>query len=565
MTRASVAGRSSQFLLMFVIVAFCYTPAAHGGPPPATGNTGSLGGLLGGHNVVTDTGEKAHLFLSTEAQKQAEAALATSALACVPGDLLYNGGPVMRNPTNYLIFWVPQAPPGGRARSAFPAGYQTAVELFFQDLSATPFYNIVTEYNDTSFLPVPDTESLGAPSFLDTTTVAPSGCDGTATGAVGATPTCPLTDGDIRNEVNVALAANRTWARPGQNVEYFVFTPSDAGECVGSQFCFAINGGVGPNEFAEFCAYHSVLAGGPYAFQPFSGNGNCNTNVAFPNGRNVDNVLNSTSHELIESNTDPFLDAWVDACGGESGDKCNFNFGFTTVDGTNIVLNGDRYQIQQEYSNDIHGCAKRFGDPPVISVPTSLDFGEVQGGTTTQQDVVIQNNGGGDLNILNVRLGGGSDPAYSLINVPPTSATVHNSESLTIQVQFAPALGAPFGHPTATLVVDTDAPAQTTYNTSINGTIATPIPSCSVSITSPVNGAVLHGTVNVSLVDQTGTCPIAFNRVYIDGRHYDGGQTIRVDTTQLPNGPEAIGAIGWDKTGLIKEATAAPVSVTVSN
>jgi hypothetical protein len=95
---------------------------------------------------------------------------------------------------------------------------------------------------------------------------------------------------------------------------------------------------------------------------------------------------------------------------------------------------------------------------------------------------------------------------------------VHNSESLTIQVQFAPALGAPFGHPTATLVVDTDAPAQTTYNTSIKGTIATPIPSCSVSITSPVNGAVLHGTVNISLVDQTGTCPIAFNRVYIDGR-----------------------------------------------
>jgi hypothetical protein len=152
-----------------------------------------------------------------------------------------------------------------------------------------------------------------------------------------------------------------------------------------------------------------------------------------------------------------------------------------------------------------------------------------------------------------------------LINVPPTSATVHNSESLTIQVQFAPASGASSGHPTATLVVDTDDTAQTTYNTSITGTIATPPPSCSVSITSPVNGAVLHGTVNVNLVDQSGTCPIAFNRVYIGGRQYDGGPTIPVDTRQLPNGPEVIGAIAWDNTGLIAEAKAAPVSVTVSN
>lgn len=475
MSRASGGVYRCQFLLMLVTVIFCCTSIAYGGPPPATGATASVGGL----NVVTDTGGTVHVFLSTEAQKQADAARAASAAACVPGDLLYNGGSVMRNPTNYLIFWVPQAPPGGTARLPFPAGYQAGVEKFFQDLSATPFYNIVTQYNDTTATPVPDSESLGGPSFLDTTTVAPSGCDGTATGAVGATPHCPLTDGDIQHEVDVALAANPTWAKPGPNVEYFVYTPSDAGECNGTNMmgmntCFAINGGVGTNEVGQYCAYHGVHGAGPYAFQPFSGNGSCNTNVAFPNGQNVDNVLNSTSHEMIESNTDPFLNAWIDVCGAEIGDKCNFIFGFTTVDGTNIVLNGDRYQIQEEFSNDIHGCAKRFGDPPVTSVPSSLDFGEVEAGSTSQKSVVIQNNGGGDLNILNIRLGGGSDPAYSLINVPPTSATLHNSESLTVQVQFAPASGASFGNPTATLMVDTDDPAQTTYNTSVKGAIGVP-------------------------------------------------------------------------------------------
>ena len=56
----------------------------------------------------------------------------------------------------------------------------------------------------------------------------------------------------------------------------------------------------------------------------------------------------ATSHEEIESNTDPFLNAWIDVCGGEIGDKCAYNYGYLAPDGTNIVLNGDRYQIQQE-------------------------------------------------------------------------------------------------------------------------------------------------------------------------------------------------------------------------
>jgi hypothetical protein len=56
----------------------------------------------------------------------------------------------MRNPTNYLIFWQP---PG---RAAFPAGYQAGIEKYFQNVAGTPFYNIVTQYNDTSGSPVPN-------------------------------------------------------------------------------------------------------------------------------------------------------------------------------------------------------------------------------------------------------------------------------------------------------------------------------------------------------------------------------------------------------------------------
>ncbi len=437
----------------------------------------------------------------------------------------------MRNPTNYLIFWQPAPPAGGTARSPFPASYQSAVEKFFQDLSGTPLYNIVTQYNDSSAVPVPNSESLGAPSFTDTTTVPPSGCDGSPNGAVGVTPHCPLTDGDIQNEIDVALAANPTWAKPGTNVEYFVYTPSDAGECDGSKNmsgqynCFASNVGLGTNEAGSYCAYHGDHSGGPYGFMPFAGNGSCYPGApGFPNGPNIDTVLSATSHEMIESNTDPDLGAWLDVCGAEIGDKCAYNLGFTSPDGTNIVLNGDRYQIQQEWSNDISGCAKRYGDPPVTSVPSSIDFGEVEAGTKAERDVVIQNKGGGDLNILNIRLDGSSDPSYTLLNVPPSSATLPAGESLTVQVQFAPPSSSSFSHPSATLVVDTDYPASApTYNTNITATVGVPpVASCKPA------------TVNTD----PNLCTAA-NASVNSGSYDPDGESITL--TQTPPGPYTLG------------------------
>ena len=146
-------------------------------------------------------------------------------------NLVYGSGPVMRNPTNYLIFWQPA---GGFA-PAFPAGYQAGVEKFFPNVGGTPFYNIVTQYGDSTGVPVPNSASLGAPSWTDTATAAPSGCDGTSTGDVGGTPHCPLTDGDIQNEVTAALAANPKWIRPGNNVEYFCVYAIRVGECTSKE------------------------------------------------------------------------------------------------------------------------------------------------------------------------------------------------------------------------------------------------------------------------------------------------------------------------------------------
>jgi hypothetical protein len=428
----------------------------------------------------------------------------------------------MRNPTNYLIFWQP---PG---RAAFPAGYQAGIEQFFQNVGGTPFYNIVTQYNDSSGVPVPNSASLGAPSFTDTTTAAPSGNDGTIAH--------PLTDGDIQNEVTVALAANPAWASPSVNVEYFVFTPSDVDECFSSSSCFSINGGSN----GKYCAYHTFFNGTTiYAYMPFASNGSCFPSNAIqslgsPNGVAVDIVLGAVSHEMIESNTDPLLNAWQGTGGisDEIGDKCAFIYGYVAPDGTSVVLNGNRYQIQEEFSNDVTACAKRYGAAPVTGTPGPVAFGEVQAGTSSQQSLQVQNNGLGDLNILNVRLGNPS-VYYSLVNAQPTAATIHASENLALNLLFAPASGSPFGSPTDTVVVDTDqTPCGT--NASCPTTSTTPFVNLTGTVGVPPS-ALCHDVTVPTDPDLCTNANASVNNASFDP---DGeGLTI----TQSPGGPYTLG------------------------
>lgn len=505
--------------------------------------------------IIGPNGNRIHHFLSAPSEKlyraqhgmspSAEPACGSSPPGCTTTPLAYGGGPVMRSPTNYLIFWQPA---GGYA-SAFPSGYQAAVEKFFENIGGTPYYNIVTQYGDTSGTPVPNAASLGAPSWTDTSTAAPSGCDGTPTGTVGSTPHCPLTDGDIQNEVSVALAANPTWAAPGINVEYFVYTPSNVGECDGpgtdgNQQCFDTSIGLGPMQDGAFCAYHSYFSSNTiYAFIPFASNGSCYGPTAvqalgFPNGATIDVVLSPSSHEMIESNTDPLINAWKGAGGNadEIGDKCAYIYGYVAPDGTNVVLNGNRYNIQEEFSNDFGSCTKRYGPDPVVANPGTLAFGEVQAGVSSQMGSTIQNNGGGDLNILNIRLGSESDGFnyYSLVNGQPTGATLPGGENLIANVQFAPSSNALFGSPSDSIIVDTDQ----TPCTPVNGSCATPSTTAFADITGTigVDPDALCNSVTVST--DFNLCTNATASINLGSFDPDGeGVTV----TQSPAGPYTLG------------------------
>jgi len=120
--KKSTQAKCGASLTCALIIGICASPVlaqSSGGQKNGQNNPGKHLG----REVTTDKGNKAHILFTPEFEKkfraeQAEkAANGAIALAVTGTNLVYNGGPVMRSPTNYLIFWQP---PG---RAAFPAGY----------------------------------------------------------------------------------------------------------------------------------------------------------------------------------------------------------------------------------------------------------------------------------------------------------------------------------------------------------------------------------------------------------------------------------------------------------
>ncbi len=425
------------------------------------------------HEVTSPQGNKIHVSWSAPV-------VASTVSAQAQANMTYHGGPVMRNATNYLIFWQP---PG---RAAFPAGYQTAMEKFFGDVSGTPLFNIVTQYGDGGSTPPNTTSWAGSWS---TTAASSSGCDGTQ-GTVGNPPNCPMTDGDVRAVVTAALTANPSWGPANINTLYWVFTPSDVQQCSGpdkkdntQQDCFATSDPIGPNQLGKYCGYHSAFnTNTQYAYIPFAENGSCyGPPNGYPNGVNNDIALSVVSHELIEAVTDPHLDAWYDSSGNEIGDKCAYLYGFVAPDGTNFVLNGNRYVIQLEYSNAITGCAKRYGTDPNLSLPASVAFGLKPPGSSSQLPLPVTNTSGGDANILYMAKDATTNAAFSLLNVPPTWATLAagNSISPAKQVQFAPPSNQPPANLSGSITFFTDqtacASTDSTCTKAFSGALGVPL------------------------------------------------------------------------------------------
>ena len=154
-------------------------------------------------------------------------------------------------------------------------------------------------------------------------------------------------DAQIQAEVQRVMAAQGWQAAPTH--EFFVYTSRNEGSCLGSKCSFTF-----------FCAYHANFTNSAgqtvlYANQPYDDTSpaGCDVSTSPNNDIAADSVINSTSHEHMETVTDELGSAWFDSRGAEIGDKCNFNFGAVTLDGglANQEWNTHFYIVQQEWDN----------------------------------------------------------------------------------------------------------------------------------------------------------------------------------------------------------------------
>jgi hypothetical protein len=270
------------------------------------------------------------------------------------GPLLYHGGPIMRSPTLYAIFWLPPALQNG-GPTAIPLHY---AELQVGLLVDYPFHGI--DNNNTQYYQTVSSTTtyiMNAGGFggfaVDTSPLPASGCTDTFT------PGNCITDAQIQAEIQKVMTA-KGWTG-GLNNVFLLYTSSGEGSCVDSTHC----------AYTQYCAYHgSIGTSSPiiYANLPFGVLSVCqNPGQPSPNGYPVaDAVTSIATHETTESITDPLVNvnsAWYTAQGNEIGDLCAYNYGKNTwtsmvANDANQMWNGHFYEVQQMFDNHAGGCVQ---------------------------------------------------------------------------------------------------------------------------------------------------------------------------------------------------------------
>jgi hypothetical protein len=259
------------------------------------------------------------------------------------------------------------------ATLTFDAKYETLINRYFTDVAhdsggTQNVYSVGTQYTDGSG-PIQYKSTFGG-FYVDHDPLPANGCDD-AHGTLH-DPYC-LTQQQLEIEIQAAMAA-KGWLG-GQTHMFFLMTPNGVGSCgdVSAQECST----------NAYCAYHSAFGTSftdavIWANEPYMGPlppGAC-TNAGdqgFPNNdRDAETTINTISHEHNEAITDPFGNGWIANDGNENGDLCAYGFG-NPLGGTpgttayNQVINGDRYELQQEWSNEAGaggaGCMQFRHDP----------------------------------------------------------------------------------------------------------------------------------------------------------------------------------------------------------
>jgi hypothetical protein len=341
---------------------------------------------------------------------------------CTP-PLTYHGGPVMGTAqttgavTVTPIFWTPAG------FNAPTATYQSLIDRFLTDASAasgtnTNVFSVGTEYGGlvNGQMSNINYQISYSGDQVDTDPYPANSCTPTAG------YTACVADPQITAELSAYLAANNL--TEDESHFYPVFFPAGV----------QTTNGQGWTSMVNYCGYHSYFQGTTgtviYANEPAPTMTGCNVGES-PNGDvEADAEISVLSHELMESITDPLVNAWTDSMNNEIGDECAWTFG-TPLGSTNAaspgssqynqVINGDDYYIQEMFSN--------------ADYATGPMRGCVQSESQVGQGAAIHGS---------IRSGGYESP--DAITVASAHQAMGAKQTTTVMVHVDGATGAPVAH-----------------------------------------------------------------------------------------------------------------------
>lgn len=265
---------------------------------------GSVGGTIanGAYQAPRDHDGTFHVVATGKTQS------ASAVVTVLPPDLVDRGGAVVSSPRTFAIFW-----------GAPPADLQAAQETLLQGLGNSEYLQALDPYLRGA--------SAGATfggSFLDSS-APPASPDKADTQTVGAEACAALLAGGVMpaaGDVAIVYGASALSPAPSWCAWHASTT------CNGAQLLVAFVPDVN----------------GSYTCMKLGAQTSCNA---------LSDAVNATAslaaHELVEAMTDPLIDAWADASGGEIADKCEDQPGC-------VALSGGSFWLQSIWSNDAHAC-----------------------------------------------------------------------------------------------------------------------------------------------------------------------------------------------------------------
>ena len=387
--------------------------------------------------------------------------------AAVP-DIGYTlAAPVIINPNIYVIWygsWTTAACTK-TADSTTPA----VINDMLKGIGSSSWYGINTRYYQQ--------ESVTATKQYVTNVVKQSGCI-VDSGSLG------KSNPNMAAIVDSALTKNLL--PRDTNGIYFVFTTSDV----------SVSGFL-----TRFCGYHthykpsySATADIKFSFvgDPSSRLASCNGQAVAtsPNANPAADAMSSViAHELVETVSDPDLNAWNDSAGNENADKCAWAFGTTgnMTNGSkyNLVIGSRAYYIQQNWIPDSpQACGMALTStplpppPPPVVVPLSVTVAVASKNAMVTQAVTA-------FSPITVS-GGGGTKTYSISPALPAGLTLNATT------------GAIAGTPTASLLATTE---TVTVTDSVSGSLSgaftlkvSPVITATVSVASQT---IVHSTAIV--------------------------------------------------------------------